>query len=144
MEGGSGGFVTNNVPSCAVTTTGLNESEQVYDCGLQQSDKVLHATINAQDVNVAAAVPINGNEESTISGVNEPVNGCSSSAVTSMEAKRSDNTVAGALKCDSIIEQRSISKYRVPVMGSPPADLMVVNTNGFNPLQHAALRGNPG
>lgn len=28
--------------------------------------------------------------------------------------------------------------------GSPPADMMVANNNGFNVLHHAALRGNPG
>lgn len=36
------------------------------------------------------------------------------------------------------------SVQRVVTKGSPPADMMVANNNGFNVLHHAALRGNPG
>lgn len=141
MEGGGGEFFTNNTASCTLTTTAPNESEHVYNCGSPHSDQILEATRIAavvQDVNNAIPVFKNGNEGSTTSDINEAAKICSSSAVKSTEVNRSEKTVVGAVKCASSID------LKYPVIGSPPADLMVVNTNGFNPLQHAALRGNPG
>jgi ankyrin repeat protein len=166
MEGGGGCIVTNNIPSSTVTAAVLNGSERAFDRGQPMPNHVEVTVAPAATNTVAATISntasVNRDENATsttvtsdikrgvsiASGQNEDATGCSasvscSSAVPSMamEMNLSDHCKASTpAECATNMN----AELGYPAIGSPPADLMVVNTNGFNPLQHAALRGNPG
>lgn len=165
MEGGCGSFAINNIPSSAVVRDVLNGSERAYDYSspnrpdmassvatstILSTNNAASATVVRKDHNDAnAAVTIAEKEGSTstkISGEGEDAPGtsaCSSSVETSrsIEMSGSDTPAVASAECPVTA---NATEPGFPAVGSPSADLMVVNTNGFNPLQHAALRGNPG
>lgn len=149
MEGG-GGIVTGNVQSSVMATNVVSGSECAYDQGspvTNDNDVVIESTDSTTN-NLAMiendkGVPItNGSEEAAYSSSVGAV--CSSSSgMSSVVLDTSDDGIK-TTKCATDNYSSAISDPGYPVIGSPAADLMVVNTNGFNPLQHAALRGNPG
>lgn len=158
MEGGGGNIVMGNIPSSPVAAAVLKGCERIYDCGSPQSNEV-EQTSNVTNTTVIASTTTPDNVaviKSTTSLVqadstevdvkdkasinddlNEATAGCSTTLVGSFF---SNTNVSGSTTTDEC----TFTELRYPAIGSPPADLMVVNTNGFNPLQHAALRGNPG
>lgn len=167
MEGGGGSIVTNNVASSAVVMAVLNGSEFAYDrgppmphrvgetMGYGASKNTTAATINTaasviQDENTASAMVVLDNKRDALiaSDQDEGATGGSStapcsSAVSSMTMEMNvPDTCQASTSAECATNINAEPGY--PAIGSPPADLMVVNTNGFNPLQHAALRGNPG
>ncbi|XP_060860321.1 E3 ubiquitin-protein ligase mind-bomb isoform X1 [Metopolophium dirhodum] len=158
MEGGGGSIVTCNIPSSAVATNVLSGCERAYDrsgpkIGLVPESRTLlmnnsnaniaaSASITPKDDNVAYATTEVENKKSTLSimsGQEDGAVGCSASTACSSsdETSKSIETSVSAITTAD-------TDPGFPAIGSPSADLMVVNTNGFNPLQHAALRGNPG
>lgn len=152
MEGGGGCFVTNNAPSSDVTAAVLNGCERTFDRGRPMPNHV--------EVNMAAATMNTAATISTTTSVIRDENVASTTVASDVKRGASIASVQeeGAAECSSSTSCSSAvpsmtpaksdtnmnDELRYPVIGSPPADLMVVNTNGFNPLQHAALRGNPG
>lgn len=155
MEGGGGSIATGNVPLSAVTAAVLRGSERAYDRGsplLDHIDEINSsatisstATIPNDIAGAAAIVDIKKEGTTVIRGQDKAVAGCSASMACSSSA---DILEASGSITTSVKEKErvatTITEPGYPIVGSPPADLMVVNTNGFNPLQHAALRGNPG
>lgn len=158
MEGGGGSIVTCNIPSSTVATNVLSGCERAYDrsgpkIGQVPESRTLLinnsnaniaaiASITPKDDNVANATTEVENEISTLSirsGQEDGAAGCSAATVcfSSDETSKSMETSVSAITTAD-------TDLGFPAIGSPSADLMVVNTNGFNPLQHAALRGNPG
>jgi len=158
MEGGGGSIVTGNIPSSTVATNVLSGCERAYDRSgpkigaIPESRTLLmnnstaniaaSASITPKDDNVANATTEVENEKSTLSimsGQEDGAVGCSAAAACSSsdETSKSIETSVSAITTAD-------TDPGFPPIGSPSADLMVVNTNGFNPLQHAALRGNPG
>lgn len=158
MEGGGGSIVTCNVPSSDVATNVLSGCERAYDhsgptdgpipafralvMNNSNVNKAASASIIPKNDNVANATTEVENEKSTfsiMSGQEDSAAGCSAATTCSSSdetSKSMETSVNAVITADT--------ELGFPVIGSPPADLMVVNTNGFNPLQHAALRGNPG
>jgi len=161
LEGGGGSIVTSNIPSSAVAANVLSGCEHGYDLLYPRSPTTVEAmasstsmdnstsniavsaSLTPKDNNVANAITTKvGYEKSTssiLSGQENFVAGCSTvTACSSSEepSKSTETSGSGVTTADT--------EPGFPAIGSPPADLMVVNTNGFNPLQHAALRGNPG
>lgn len=149
MEGGGGGIVASNVLSSVVATTALNGSECVYNqgCPITNNNDVVTASTDTIVPTLTMTendkgVPItNGSEETTYCSSMGAA--CSSSGRPSVVMDTSGDSIT-TTKCATNNYTAAISDPGYPVIGSPAADLMVVNTNGFNPLQHAALRGNPG
>jgi len=145
MEGGGGSIVTCNIPSSAVATNVLSGCERAYDrSGPDCRALVMNDTnsIMATRDNVAKATTKVENEKSTLSimsGQDDDVAGCSAATACS-----SSNETSKSMETSVSAVTTADTDLGFPAIGSPPADLMVVNTNGFNPLQHAALRGNPG
>jgi len=168
MEGGGGSIVINNIPSSAVVANVMNGCERSYERmlpplppGRDLPTSVLRNNSNASNTvsatNIAASATTNKNdnvENSVVTKVQdeksassitnnqeEGVAGCSGVAACSSSVETAQETSA----VDTAESQiTTATELGFPAIGSPPADLMVVNTNGFNPLQHAALRGNPG
>lgn len=154
MGGGGGGIATGNVPLSTVTAAVLGGSECAYDRGSPLSDHINDTTsaiISStatipNDINSATAVvDIKKKGTTAVRGQDKAVAGCLASMACSssaevLEATGNVTTNAEVTECVAA----TITEPGYPIVGSPPADLMVVNTNGFNPLQHAALRGNPG
>lgn len=168
LEGGGGSIVTSNIPSSAVAANVMSGCEHGYDLSIPRSPTTVEAmtsstsmnnsnaastiltsniavsaSLTPKDNNVANAITTKvGNEKSTSSTMSSQENcvaGCSTVTACSSSEKPSNSTEtsgSGVTTADT--------EPGFPAIGSPPADLMVVNTNGFNPLQHAALRGNPG
>uniref|UniRef100_A0A2H8U1G9 RING-type E3 ubiquitin transferase n=1 Tax=Melanaphis sacchari TaxID=742174 RepID=A0A2H8U1G9_9HEMI len=173
MEGGGGSIAINNIPSSAVAASVLNGSERPFDrlppmpvsTNRAITSSALTNTSNASNTiltaNVAASACATLNDDnvenaavtemqkekstpSIISNQEEGAAGCSTAtAGSSLETAKSIETSESAVAI-SESQITSATELGFPAIGSPPADLMVVNTNGFNPLQHAALRGNPG
>lgn len=155
MEGGGGSIVINNLPLSAVAAAVLNGSERAYDRSSPLLDNakeeatVLSLTRNTtmtsttsvvhDNTNVIAAA-VDGKQKGITHEQDEAASNCS--AV--MGASCSFMSSAEVCGSSSKVAECAITEPGFPAIGSPPADLMVVNTNGFNPLQHAALRGNPG
>jgi len=134
MEGGIEVIATSNVSSSATILSG---NECAYDpiSPLPEAIANTPAVAFLQDNNVSAVTTVLANREvrTVFSGQDEVAAGCSTSVEYSPSTGTSENHTAAI-----------IAELDYPATGSPSADLMVVNTNGFNPLQHAALRGNPG
>lgn len=148
-----------NLPSSSVAAAVLKGCEHVYDRGSPQSNEI-EQTSNVTSANVITNTTTTGSiatikstvsvvqadnitvvdgkdRASTNSDLNEAIAGCSTAIAGSLFSNTGVNGSVASEEC-------TFTELRYPVIGSPPADLMVVNTNGFNPLQHAALRGNPG
>lgn len=151
MEGGGGGIATGNIPLSAITAAVLNGSERAYDRGSPLPDHIEEtmtsvatsstAEISSDIAGAAALVNVKKEEMIITRVLDKDVAGCSTSIACSSST--------GMLEASGSVEvaecaAATITELGYPIVGSPPADLMVVNTNGFNPLQHAALRGNPG
>jgi len=168
LEGGGGSIVTTNIPSSIVAANVLSGCERAYDRSFPKSATTSQAmtsftsmnnsntanailtsniavsnSLTSKDNNIPNAVTTKvENEKSTssiMSGQESGVAGCSAATACSSSEEPSKSTEisgSGVTTADT--------ELGFPAIGSPPADLMVVNTNGFNPLQHAALRGNPG
>lgn len=137
MEGGTEIIATSNVSSSATILSG---NECTYDHAVMISplpeaiaDTPAVAFLQGNNVSAVTTGLANREVRTVFSGQDEVAAGCSTSVeyFPSMETSKTDTDA-------------SIGELDYPVTGSPSADLMVVNTNGFNPLQHAALRGNPG
>lgn len=168
MEGGGGSIVISNIPSSAVAANVMNGCERSYErmlppntnlpsSVLSSNSNVLN-TVSATNIAASAcATPKNDNVEnsamdevqdeksasSIINNQEEGVAGCSAAAACSSSVETAKSIETSAV--DTAESQiTTATELGFPAIGSPPADLMVVNTNGFNPLQHAALRGNPG
>ncbi|XP_060848380.1 uncharacterized protein LOC132927810 isoform X2 [Rhopalosiphum padi] len=137
----------------AMTSSALRDNSNVSDTVLT-TNVAANACATLKDDNVAnAAITEVQNEKSgssVISNQEEGAAGCStatacssaiacSSGETAKSIETSENAVAAVEN-----QVTTATELGFPAIGSPSADLMVVNTNGFNPLQHAALRGNPG
>lgn len=156
MEGGGGSIITNSL-SLSVAATGVRMgNEFIYDrtspllggvkeptvSPMMRSIPSKSSSLIVQENNISTAVVANNNEAAIITdSIGAGVSGCSTalthSAIMDSELMcKSNNSVKDV--------NNPITEPVYPAIGSPPADLMVVNTNGFNPLQHAALRGNPG
>jgi len=118
MEGVAEKIVTSKVLPSAISTDVLSGSER----------SVMSENIST----ITTGLENNREVKSAFSSQDEGAAGFS----TSMTCFPS----VGANKNNTAV----IAEPDYPATGSPPADLMVINTNGFNPLQHAALRGNPG
>lgn len=125
-----------NAPSSYVAaTTLLNKSEQNFDPVLLP---MLNPDLSAMMIQRSTSAVIRGDNIPTVSTVTKSKDGATTN--------NQDELVSG---CSSITKNTAtadcgIAERVYPKIGSPSVDLMVVNTNGFNPLQHAALRGNPG
>lgn len=169
MEGGGGSIVINNIPSSAVAANVMNGCERSYERMLPPlpSDENVPSSVSRNNSNVLNTVPAtniaanaratskNDNVENSamtkvqneksliINNQEEGVAGCSATAACSSSVENAESIETSAV--DTAESQiTTATELGFPAIGSPPADLMVVNTNGFNPLQHAALRGNPG
>ncbi|KAE9543487.1 hypothetical protein AGLY_002287 [Aphis glycines] len=165
MEGGGGSIVINNIPSSAVVANVMNGCERSYERMLSPLSPVRdlptsvlrnnsNASNTASATNIAASASTTNKNDNVENSVVTKVQGeKSASSITNNqeEGVAGCSAVAG---CSSSVETSAVdtaenqittaTELGFPAIGSPPADLMVVNTNGFNPLQHAALRGNPG
>lgn len=125
-----------NAPSSYVAaTTLLKKSEQNVDPVLLP---MLNPDLSAMMIQRSTSAVIRGDNIPTVSTVTKSKDGATTN--------NQDELVPG---CSSITKNTAtadcgIAERVYPKIGSPSVDLMVVNTNGFNPLQHAALRGNPG
>lgn len=156
MEGGGGNIITNNLSLSVAATGVMMANELIYDhispvlggvkeptvSSMMRSIPSKSSSLIVQENNVCTAVVANNNEAAIITDSigAAGVSGCSTSSIHSalMDSEvmcKSNNSVKDV--------NNPITEPVYPAIGSPPADLMVVNTNGFNPLQHAALRGNP-
>lgn len=171
MEGGGGSIVISNIPSSAVVANVMNGCERSYERmlppltpGRNLPSSVLRNNSNVSNIvsatNTAAsayATTKNDNVEnsamtkvqegkstsSIINNQEEGVAGSSGVAACSSSVETANSIETSAV--DTAESQITIAtELGFPAIGSPSADLMVVNTNGFNPLQYAALRGNPG
>lgn len=167
LEGGGGGFVISNVPSSAVTSNVLSGCERAYDRSFPRppsTDQATTSSASMNDSNTASTILTTSIAAST--SVTPKDNNVANAAMIEVENEKRTSSIMGgqedgavgcaATACSSSEEtSKSIgtsgsavttadTEPGFPAIGSPPADLMVVNTNGFNPLQHAALRGNPG
>lgn len=134
MEGGVEDIATGNSFSHAVDAVVLSGNERAYNRTSSLSDTITNTSAtNFLQSNNNIVLTNDRDVRTMFSGQSKAITECSTSArhSTSAEANKSDT---GTI----------ITELDYPAIGSPPADLMVVNTNGFNPLQHAALRGNPG
>ncbi|CAH1731639.1 E3 ubiquitin-protein ligase mind-bomb-like isoform X1 [Aphis gossypii] len=165
MEGGGGSIVINNIPSSAVVANVMNGCERSYermlsplspvrDLSTSVSRNNSNASNTASATNIAASASTTNKNDNVENSVVTKVQGeKSASSITNNqeEGVAGCSAVAG---CSSSVETSAVdtaenqittaTELGFPAIGSPSADLMVVNTNGFNPLQHAALRGNPG
>lgn len=150
MEGGGGGIVAGNVPSSVMATAVVSGSECAYNQGssMTNDNNVAAESTDITKTNLAMfendkGVPtINGSEDAAYSSSTGVV--CTSSSGKSSVVMDTSGDGITTIKCATNNYTTATSDPGYPVIGSPAADLMVVNTNGFNPLQHAALRGNPG
>lgn len=139
---------TDNVPSSAV----INDSEYIYDTTSLEPNCVKESAVSSitssditenttLEIQYASAI----NKKDRVLTTDSKEKGASSSS--SVECSPFLDTPLEVYE-SSTKKENSVSipidESMYPGTGSPPADLMVVNTNGFNPLQHAALRGNPG
>lgn len=148
MEGVGGGVITGNIPSSVMATAAaVSGSEHTYDrvCSItSDSEKAMAST----DITTSTLSITREDNEASITNEIEDAAACSSSVACSSSAGTSAVMASGSgtstTECATTNYTTAISDPVYPIIGSPPADLMVVNTNGFNPLQHAALRGNPG
>jgi len=173
MEGGGGSIATSNIPTTAVATNVMSGCERAYDrsppipesavramtSSALRSTSTVPSTILKTNVAASTAVMLKDdevandstskiqNKKSTLAiirGQEENAAGCSaatvcSSTVETSQSIKTNESASATAECPTANVELGF-----PAIGSPPADLMVVNTNGFNPLQHAALRGNPG
>lgn len=171
MEGGGGSIVINNIPSSPVVANVLNGCERSYErmlpplsprrdvpSSVTRNNSNVSNTVSATNTAASAcATTKNDNVEnsvmtkvqdeksasSIINNQEEGVAGCSAVAACSSSVETAKSIETSAV--DTAESQiTTATELGFPAIGSPSADLMVANTNGFNPLQHAALRGNPG
>lgn len=151
MEGGGGGIVTGNVPSSVMATAVVSGSEFPYNQGSPMTNDINVAAASTDITTTTLAMIENDKSVPTTKGSEEAAYNSSVGAVSSSSSGKSSvvmdtsGDVITTMKCATNNYTTAVtSDPGYPVIGSPAADLMVVNTNGFNPLQHAALRGNPG
>lgn len=138
---------TNNVPSSAV----INDSECIYDTTSLEPSCIKESAISSitssditenTTLEIQYASAINKKDRVTTNSKEKGASSSSSVECSPFIDTPSEACESSTKKANSVSTPIDESMY--PGIGSPPADLMVVNTNGFNPLQHAALRGNPG
>lgn len=149
LEGGGVNIVTNDRIRLTVEVPNLDGNEQasnhvsplpyhVEEISTSEASAIIKSS-NTSTILHESVSDCNGGIPKT--NVHElVVAACPSSVGLSTEVIRNGTTVVPLAENATT----TLAEPGYPPLGSPPADLMVVNTNGFNPLQHAALRGNPG
>lgn len=149
LEGGGVNIVGNDRARSAVEVPNPNASEpdnnhvsplpyQVDEASVSEASAITTSSNASTILNEGVSDDNGGAPKSSDQEI--VVAACPSSTGLSAEVTRNETTsVPNAVRSTPVLADPGY-----PPLGSPPADLMVVNTNGFNPLQHAALRGNPG
>lgn len=136
---GTDNMAIRNAPPNSVATAIPSNSENIFDLVLppMSLNPDQPATVIQRGTSTSAVVQ--GDNIPIVSTVIKSKDGAPIIQGESVSGRSSITKTLTTTTADC-----GIAEVVYPKIGSPSADLMVVNTNGFNPLQHAALRGNPG